>query len=226
MKKKFIILKKLCATITAVCFTFTIVCENLYASINAEPIQAQKQYFNLYDSATLDTLLSSKYGRVVSFNNNLSDTVLINIQDLHCDYFVQKNISSLIEEISKIDNVYVEGGIGDINTSFLANINSEYKQNILDNLLKEGKLTGTKDKVYVEFGLEKILLPKDKVKLIVNLDKYTSQDYMIYQISDEQHILSEIKDENSLGTFINFVCFMTSHYSDSDLLELMSQEKK
>ena len=61
---------------------------------------------------------------------------------------------------------------------------------------------------------------------IVNLDKNTSQDYMIYQISDEQHILSEIKDENSFGTFINFVCFMTSHYSDSDLLELMSQEKK
>ena len=44
---------------------------------------------------------------------------------------------------------------------------------------------------------------------------------MIYQISDEQHILSEIKDENSYGPFINFVCFMTSHYSDSDLLELM-----
>ena len=61
---------------------------------------------------------------------------------------------------------------------------------------------------------------------IVNLDKNTSQDYIIYQISDEQHILSEIKDENSFGTFINFVCFMTSYYSDLDLLELMSQEKK
>ena len=60
---------------------------------------------------------------------------------------------------------------------------------------------------------------------IVNLDKNTSQDYMIYQISDEQHILSEIKDANSFGTFINFVCFMTSHYSDSDLLELMAVEK-
>ena len=61
---------------------------------------------------------------------------------------------------------------------------------------------------------------------IVNLDKNTSQDYIIYQISDEQHILSEIKDENSFGTFINFVCFMTSHYSDSDLLDSMAQEGK
>ena len=61
---------------------------------------------------------------------------------------------------------------------------------------------------------------------IVNLEKNTSQDYIIYQVSDEQHILSEIKDANSFGTFINFVCFMTSHYSDSDLLELMAQEEK
>ena len=146
MKKKFIILKKLCATITALCFTFTLVSDNLFASINAEPIQAQKQYFSSSDSVTLDSLFSSKYGKVVSFNNYSSDTVLINIQDLHCDYFVQKNISSLIEEISKkykIDNVYVEGGIGKIDTSFLSNINPEYKQNLLDNLLKEGKLTGT-----------------------------------------------------------------------------------
>ena len=35
-----------------------------------------------------------------------------------------------------------------------------------------GVLTGTKNKVCVEFGMEKIELPADKVKLICNLDKY------------------------------------------------------
>ena len=39
-----------------------------------------------------------------------------------------------------------------------------------------GKLTGTKTKVYVEFGMDKILLPKEKVNLIVNLDKYLNTD--------------------------------------------------
>ena len=39
-----------------------------------------------------------------------------------------------------------------------------------------GKLTGTKTKVYIEFGMDKILLPKDKVELIVNLDKYLNTD--------------------------------------------------
>ncbi len=176
MKKKFIILKKLCAVVTAVCFTFTLISDNLFASINAEPIQAQKQYFSSSDSAVLDTLFSGKYGKVVSFNNNLSDTVLINIQDLHCDYFVQKNISSLIEEISKkykINNVYVEGGIGNVDTSFLANINSEYKQNILDNLLKEGKLTGTEYYSAISGKVDLLKGVEDKniyLKNIVRLD--------------------------------------------------------
>ncbi len=39
-----------------------------------------------------------------------------------------------------------------------------------------GKLTGTKAKVNVEFGLNKITLPKEKVALIVNLDKYLNTD--------------------------------------------------
>ena len=146
MKNKSMVLKKLCATVTAVCFTLTVVGNNLYASINVKPIEAQKQYFDLKTNANLDTLVSNKYGKVLSCKNNTSDTVIINIQDLHCDYFVQKNISSLIEELSKkykIEDVYVEGGIGKIDTSLLSNIDQEFKQNILDSLLKTGKLTGT-----------------------------------------------------------------------------------
>ena len=39
-----------------------------------------------------------------------------------------------------------------------------------------GKLTGTKKAVNIEFGLDKIRLPKEKVDLIVNLDKYLNTD--------------------------------------------------
>ena len=88
--------------------------------------------------------------------------------------------------------------------------------------IKSLKIIEVNDKRFVIIGKD----PDSHDLFIVNIEKNTSQDYMIYQISDEQHILSEIKDENSLGTFINFVCFMTSHYSDSDLLELMAQEEK
>ena len=39
-----------------------------------------------------------------------------------------------------------------------------------------GKLVGTKNKVCVEFGKDKVELPKEKVDLIVNLDKYLNTD--------------------------------------------------
>ncbi len=39
-----------------------------------------------------------------------------------------------------------------------------------------GKLTGTKTKVNVEFGMDKVALPKEKVDLIVNLEKYLNTD--------------------------------------------------
>ena len=35
-----------------------------------------------------------------------------------------------------------------------------------------GKIVGSKDEIFVEFGGNKILLPQEKVKLIINLDKY------------------------------------------------------
>ena len=43
----------------------------------------------------------------------------------------------------------------------------------------EAKLTGTKNKVYVEFGGDKLLLPKEKVENIVNLEKYLNTDRLV-----------------------------------------------
>ena len=87
--------------------------------------------------------------------------------------------------------------------------------------IKSLKIIDVNDRRFVIIGKD----PDSHDLFIVNLEKNTSQDCIIYQISDEQHILSEIKDANGFGTFINFVCFMTSHYYDSDLLELMAVEK-
>jgi multiple sugar transport system ATP-binding protein len=62
-----------------------------------------------------------------------------------------------------------------------------------------GKLTGTKTKVYLEFGLEKIALPKEKVALICNLDKYLNTDREIIfgirpeDIHDEPAMVAEGK---------------------------------
>ncbi len=52
-----------------------------------------------------------------------------------------------------------------------------------------GKLTGTPANVCVEFGMEKIALPKAKVDLIVNLDKYLNTDReIIFGIRPEDFV--------------------------------------
>ena len=52
-------------------------------------------------------------------------------------------------------NIFVGGFIGTPQMNFL-----------------DGTLVGTKDEVWVEFGLDKVKLPKEKVDLIVDLDQY------------------------------------------------------
>lgn len=83
------------------------------------------------------------------------------------------------------------------------------------------KIIDVNNKKYAIIGED----PDSQDLFIVSLEKNISRKYLIYQISDEQHILSDLKDTNSYGTFINFVCFMTSFYSNLDLLELMALEK-
>ncbi len=62
-----------------------------------------------------------------------------------------------------------------------------------------GKLTGTPSKVFVEFGMDKVELPKEKIDLIVGLDKYLNTDRPIVfgvrpeDIHDEAMWLKNVK---------------------------------
>ena len=63
-----------------------------------------------------------------------------------------------------------------------------------------GVLTGTKNKVFVEFGMEKIELPAEKVKLICNLDKYLNTGREVVfgirpeDVSDEEDVVANAKN--------------------------------
>ena len=64
-----------------------------------------------------------------------------------------------------------------------------------------GKLTGTADKVYAQFGEDKILLPKEKVDLIVDLEKFlnTGREIIVgirpEDIHDEEAWISNKKTQ-------------------------------
>ncbi len=76
-----------------------------------------------------------------------SKKLVINIQDLHCNPEVQRNISAVLSVLDKkfgLKNVYVEGGYGDVSTSWLCDIRDRSaKKQIIENLLEKGILTGS-----------------------------------------------------------------------------------
>ena len=97
-----------------------------------------------------------------------------------------------------------------------------------------GKLTGTANKVYLEFGLEKILLPKEKVDLIVNIDKYLNTDKEIVfgirpeDIHDEpawvndaskQTIEVKVDVVEALGSETILYCKTRSEIKDEDSIK-------
>jgi len=96
-----------------------------------------------------------------SFLPNNEKPQIIFIQDLHTSSSVQKNISNIIEDVSKtyqIDKVLVEGmPYRKIDSSFITNLS---KFNVTENLLESGLLSATeyylltKNKNIEIFGLE------------------------------------------------------------------------
>ncbi|MDR2436809.1 MAG: hypothetical protein LBD17_01875, partial [Endomicrobium sp.] len=90
--------------------------------------------------------LPYSYGKITMANFSASDRVIINIQDLHMHPEAQRNIKSIIAEFDKtygIDRVYLEGAYGELDTSWLADINDkEEKVRVLDKVADTGILTG------------------------------------------------------------------------------------
>jgi hypothetical protein len=134
-------LKKSITLITISCFLFTsVLSQGLYAMADTE---REKQKAR----AILDGfILPSFIGRVSDARYFGSRKVVINIQDLHCHSEVQRNIAkilSLLDEKYTLPAVYVEGGIGRIDTSWTQMIeNASSRQRMVDALLESGRLTG------------------------------------------------------------------------------------
>jgi hypothetical protein len=79
----------------------------------------------------------------VSSENKIS---IINIQDLHYNPSVQKNISLILENIERQispDVVYVEGAVGEIDTGWISDIgDKKLRKDIAEHLILNSQLTG------------------------------------------------------------------------------------
>ena len=102
-----------------------------------------------------------------------------------------------------------------------------------------GKLVGSEKEVYVEFGMEKILLPKEKVALICNLDKYLNTDREIVfgvrpeDVHDEENWVNddskqkiEVKVDvvEALGSETLLYCKTRSEYVNNDTVKSIAED--
>ena len=154
-------LQKMLAIFVVVCFFISSVCHDVIA-VTAIPVPDATEYKQIFS----DFMLPYTYGKITKSHFAGTDRVIINIQDLHCHPQVQKNISNIIEMFYKkygVTNVYLEGAYGSVSTKWLTeNIkNNDDKTEILNKILKAGKLTGAEyysassDKTEIIKGLEK-----------------------------------------------------------------------
>jgi len=181
LKKKFNSMK-MCAVFTTVCFAISTLGANLYAIPMAE--NANKKYEDVFNKASS---ISNEYGKITSSKDAKSDVTVINIQDLHCHPQTQRNISKIIGQIAdkyNLKSIYIEGGYGDIDTSWLNQIKDEnIRKQVIEKLVEDGTLTGgeyyklTSNNEDVKLkGIDEEKLHQANIKrlssIIENQDKY------------------------------------------------------
>jgi mRNA degradation ribonuclease J1/J2 len=134
-------LKRTVSVLTLFCFLYSSVFSQLALAAFESAGETNK-----LSSVKSDFLIPYTSGRITDAKYYDSDTMVINIQDLHCHPEVQKNISnilSLLDAKYKLTNIYVEGAIGQVDTSWLTSIkDNNLKNEIVGSLLSEGRLTG------------------------------------------------------------------------------------
>ena len=177
---------KIIAMVVVNCFLLTSVYGQAVAAVS-DNVRAAQQFKQIFE----DFNLPYSYGKITSSDFAGSDTVVINIQDLHSHAEVQRNISKIIDLFDKkygITAVYLEGAYGQLDTSWLSSIGDrDIREKVLDSMLESGRLTGAEyysaisgrpkvikglenEKEYLEnlrrFG--KILGSQDEINLILN----------------------------------------------------------
>ncbi|MFH1459539.1 MAG: hypothetical protein ABIG64_04110 [Candidatus Omnitrophota bacterium] len=107
----------------------------------------------------LDFKIPDSWGIIKDAYNSGSEKLIINIQDAHCDFQAQQNISKILDRLAanyQLKLVTMEGASGKVSNPILEKIPyKKAKENTALYLVKEGKLTGAEYlAINSDYGLE------------------------------------------------------------------------
>ncbi|MBN1621174.1 MAG: tetratricopeptide repeat protein [Endomicrobiales bacterium] len=201
-------IKKFIAVLTTCCFVFSfIVSQPLQAVV--EKRKETAEFREIFDSFFIPGVI----GRITEVRDSrqraqtdLVDEsqasgagrckrVVVNIQDLHCHPEVQRNISKILSILDKkydLKNVYIEGASGNIDTSWLTDVDDkELKDKVLEALIDSGKLTGA-EYYSVKSGKTDLLVGVENRKLHTdNILRLKTINEKQKQINSEIEFLNE-----------------------------------
>ena len=208
---------KVIAVIVLNCFLLTAVYGQAVTGVleNKRSMEQFKQIFDDFD-------VPYSYGKISGADYKGSDKVVINIQDLHNNAEVQRNISniiSLFDEKYGVKNIYLEGAYGQVSTKWLtAPKNEQIRGEVIEALLESGRLTGAeyysavKNKTEIIKGLEKkeeyfdnlkrfgsIIENSPVVTMHINAIKETVKDLQSKYYNKQQKKIEELAQRYELG---------------------------
>ncbi|MDR1195364.1 MAG: hypothetical protein LBL00_02690, partial [Endomicrobium sp.] len=135
-------MKKFIAVLTALFFTYGIVSQPLFAAMPPQVLTAPKIL------SIGEPVISYSFGKInaAALFGDLSSQkkIIINIQDLHCNPRVQRNIAAILNELETkygLNAIYCEGAYSDIKTDWLNDIDKDKRQAVVDALLDSGRLS-------------------------------------------------------------------------------------
>ncbi len=122
--------------------------------------------------------VSKDIGSIKTRYKGKDGKLIIHIQDAHCNYEAQTNISKILENFSKTYNinlVSVEGADGFIDTSwFKAFPDAEIRKEVADYFMKKGEITGAEFLSITEDYPIKLYGAENRDLYIKNLNAFTS----------------------------------------------------
>jgi len=134
---------RITAVVTCVCFLYSAVLSQTIHAI-VTPAEETHSSLNAYSG---EFSVPYALGRITDAQYMRSDRVVINIQDLHCHAEVQRNIGKILGLIDRqygLSKVYVEGGVGPVDTSWVQALdNRKYREKVVETLMDGGVLTGS-----------------------------------------------------------------------------------
>ena len=151
----------------------------------------------------VDTLaIPRDFGTIKERSNGGNGKFVVYIQDAHCNYEAQNNISKILEYLIKnynLDFVAVEGADGIVDTSwFKAFPDEDIKREVADYFMKKGEITGaeflsiTSDYPFTIYGAEDRKFYIDNLNSF--LQSYPHKEEFLKYYNDIKQALGKLKN--------------------------------